>query len=58
MEYLEALRDARTQLIASGRNTLLYKVLTVQTDNKIDEIKKELLTLKKLLARQTDGMRP
>jgi len=46
MEFLDALRDAKTQLMASGKNTLLNKVLTVQTENKIDDIKRMLLELK------------
>lgn len=49
MEFLDALRDARTQLMASGKNTLLNKVLTVQTENKIDDIKRTLLDLKELI---------
>lgn len=47
MEFLDALRDAKTQLMASGKNTLLNKVLTVQTENKIGKIKEKLLELKK-----------
>lgn len=49
MEYLDALRDAQTQLMASGRNTLLYKVLAVQTDNKLADIQDELFRLKELV---------
>ena len=49
MEFLDALRDARTQLMANGKNTLLNKVLTVKTENKIDDIKKKLLELKELI---------
>ncbi len=52
MEFLDALRDARTQLMASGKNTLLNKVLTVQTENKIDDIKKTLLDLKELINKE------
>lgn len=52
MEFLDALRDARTQLIASGKNTLLNKVLTVQTENKIDDIKRTLLDLKELINKE------
>lgn len=52
MEFLDALRDARTQLMASGKNTLLNKILTVQTENKIDDIKKKLLELKKLINKE------
>lgn len=52
MEFLDALRDAKTQLMASGKNTLLNKVLSVQTDNKIDDIKKTLLELKELINKE------
>ncbi len=52
MEFLDALRDARTQLMASGKNTLLNKVLAVQTENKIDDIKKTLLDLKELINKE------
>jgi predicted ATP-dependent endonuclease of OLD family len=52
MEFLDALRDARTQLMASGKNTLLNKVLTVQTENKIDDIKRTLLDLKELINKE------
>jgi len=52
MEYLEALRDAKTQLTANGKNTLLNKVLTFQTENKISEIKASLLELKQLVTKE------
>lgn len=52
MEFLDALRDARTQLMASGKYTLLNKILTVQTENKIDDIKKKLLELKELINKE------
>ncbi len=52
MEFLDALRDARKQLMASARNTLLNKVLTVQTENKIDDIKRKLLDLKALINKE------
>lgn len=52
MEFLDALRDAKTQLMASGKNTLLNKVLTVQTENKIDDIKRALLDLKELINKE------
>lgn len=38
--------------MASGKNTLLNKVLSVQTDNKIDDIKKTLLELKELINKE------
>ncbi|OIO13618.1 MAG: hypothetical protein AUJ54_15970 [Ignavibacteria bacterium CG1_02_37_35] len=49
MEFLDALRDAKTQLMTSGKNTLLNKVLSVQTDSKIDDIKNKLFELKELI---------
>ena len=55
MELLEALRDAKTQLSAGGKNTLLNRILSVQTENKIDEIKKRLLEIKKLIAKDDKG---
>lgn len=53
MEFLDALRDAKTQLMASGKNTLLNKVLSAQTDNKIDDIKSKLSELKELINRDS-----
>lgn len=49
MEFLDALRDAKSQLMAGGKNTLLNKVLTVQTENKLNEVKRKLLELKQLI---------
>lgn len=49
MEFLDALRDSKNQLLASGGRTLLYKVLNSKTENKIDEIKDNLLKLKLLI---------
>ena len=54
MEFLDALRDAKSQLMASGKNTLLNKVLSVQTENKIADIKNKLLELKKLIDDDTN----
>lgn len=53
MEFLDALRDAKTQLLASGRNTLLYKILHHKTENKLDSVKEHLFELKELL-KQSD----
>lgn len=50
MEFLDALRDAKTQLMMSGKNTLLNKVLSVRAENKIDELKSKLLELKELIS--------
>ena len=52
MEFLDALRDARIQLMASRKNTLLNKILTVQTENKIDDIKRTLLDLKEIINKE------
>jgi len=46
MEYLDALRDAKTHLLAGSRNSLLFKVLKNETENKIGNIKDKLLKLK------------
>lgn len=45
-EFLDALRDAKTQLIASGDYRLLYKVLTNLGEGKFEDIKIVLKTLK------------
>lgn len=45
-EFLDALRDAKTQLIASGDYRLLYKVLTNLGEGKFEDIKCVLKTLK------------
>lgn len=45
-EFLDALRDAKTQLIASGDYKLLYKVLSNLGEGKFENIKSTLQTLK------------
>ena len=45
-EFLDALRDAKTQLIASGNYKLLYKVLSNLGEGKFESIKSILHTLK------------
>ncbi len=45
-EFLDALRDAKTQLIASGNYRLLYKVLTSLGEGKFENIKSVLKILK------------
>ncbi|MFC7772553.1 ATP-dependent nuclease [Flavobacterium sp. GCM10027622] len=45
-EFLDALRDAKTQLIASGDYRLLYKVLTNLGEGKFEDIKVVLKALK------------
>jgi putative ATP-dependent endonuclease of the OLD family len=46
-EFLDALRDAKTQLVASGDYRLLYKVLLNRGSNNYEAIKKTLGQLKK-----------
>jgi len=46
-EFLDALRDAKTQLVASGDYRLLYKVLLNRGSNNYDIIKQTLAQLKK-----------
>jgi len=45
-EFLDALRDARTQLIASGNYRLFYKILKNLGDGKFEDIKSILKDLK------------
>jgi predicted ATP-dependent endonuclease of OLD family len=49
MEFLDALRDAKSNLLAGGKNTLLYSILNTQTENKIPEIKTHLSELRELI---------
>lgn len=42
MEYLDALRDARRELVASGDYRLLYKILNNRDEEKYADIKQEL----------------
>jgi predicted ATP-dependent endonuclease of OLD family len=49
MEFLDALRDAKSQLSASSKNTVLNKILSIQTENKITELKTALLNLNKII---------
>jgi putative ATP-dependent endonuclease of the OLD family len=49
MEFLDALRDAKVHLSAGGKNTLLYNILNSQTENKISDLKSNLLKLKELV---------
>jgi predicted ATP-dependent endonuclease of OLD family len=44
-EFLDALRDAKTELIASNDYRLLYKVLNNRPENKFEDLKEELLIL-------------
>ena len=49
MELLDALRDAKRELMASGDYRLLYRVLNNRDENKFSNIKKYLQGLKVLL---------
>lgn len=42
MEYLDALRDAKRELVASGDYRLLYKILNNRDEEKFADIKQEL----------------
>jgi len=44
-EFLNALRDAKTELIASNDYRLLYKVLNNRPDNKFEDLKEQLSVL-------------
>jgi predicted ATP-dependent endonuclease of OLD family len=48
-EILDALRDAKTDLLASGNNTLLYRILHHRTENKLKGVKDQLLILKEVV---------
>ena len=45
MEFLDALKDARKELIDSGDYRLLYKILANRPDDNFKEIKEQLVTL-------------
>lgn len=45
MEFLDALRDAKNELVAGGKSSLLYKVLINRDESKFSELKEELATL-------------
>lgn len=45
MEFLDALRDARKELTASGKHRLLYKILVNRPDDKYKEIQEQLIAL-------------
>lgn len=49
MEILNALRDSKRELMASGDYRLLYRVLNNRDENKFSDIKKYLQDLKELL---------
>lgn len=45
MEFLEALRDAEKELVASGNYRLLYRILSNRDAEKFDKLKEKLLEL-------------
>jgi len=50
MELLDALRDAKSQLLAGGRNTLLFSILNTRTVEQITTTKKDIDLIKEKLA--------
>lgn len=60
MELLDALRDAKSQLLAGGRNTLLFSILNTRTAEQttsskkdIDSIKEKLSELNQIISNET-----
>ena len=54
MEYLEALRDAKRELIASGDFRLLYKILNNRDEEKFADIKQELNSFDQAIKRSAE----
>lgn len=50
MELLDAMRDAKSQLLAGGRNTLLYSILNTRTAEQTTSSKKDIDSIKEKLA--------
>lgn len=50
MELLDALRDAKSQLLAGGRNTLLFSILKTRTAEQTTTSKKDIDSIKEKLA--------
>ncbi len=50
MELLDALRDAKSQLLAGGRNTLLFSILNTRTAEQMTTSKKDIDSIKEKLA--------
>lgn len=50
MELLDALRDAKSQLLAGGRNTLLFSILNTRTAEQTATSKKDIDLIKEKLA--------
>lgn len=53
-EFLDALRDAKTELIASNDYRLLYKVLSNRPENKFEDLKKQLSLLNEKVKENTE----
>ncbi len=53
-ELLNALRDPEVDLLASGNNSILFKVLYFQTENKLKAVKQQLLNLKDVIKGNTE----
>ncbi|MEW6195408.1 MAG: AAA family ATPase [Bacteroidota bacterium] len=49
MEFLDAMREPKTNLLAGRTNSLLYKILRNKTENKIPDIKDKLKELQKTI---------
>lgn len=54
MEYLDALRDAKRELIASGDSRLLYKILRNRDENKFSTLKDELSLLDQKIQKNSE----
>lgn len=53
-EFLDALRDAKTELIASNDYRLLYKVLNNRPENKFEDLKEQLTVLNEKVKENTE----
>ena len=53
-EFLDALRDSKTELIASNDYRLLYKVLNNRPDNKFEDLKEQLSVLNEKVKENTE----
>lgn len=53
-EFLDALRDAKTELIASNDYRLLYKVLNNRPENKFEDLKEQLTILNEKVKENTE----
>ncbi|MDY0388936.1 MAG: AAA family ATPase [Methanolobus sp.] len=53
-EFLGALRDAKTELIASNDYRLLYKILSNRPENKFEDLKEQLTVLNEKIKENTE----